>query len=118
MSLYDLNDKQQNPIGKKDYWKPFPVFKKSLLYEAFVDEIRLFLKDSNTINSSQAGSKIINKIKTSKPDLFYDVDQSLVGGLFGMTLWHYMADDTQSWRLHSLPKKEESDVSGTYYFKK
>lgn len=116
MALYDLNDKKQNDIGKKDYWKGFQAFKKTILHETFVSEIESYLNKNESINSLHAGSKIINKIKKSNPEYLNNVDPIQVGSFFGMTLWHYMACDEQSWRFHSLPKDEET--SGTYYFKK
>ena len=118
MALYDLNDKQQNLIGKKDHWKLFVVFKETPLYRHFITEITDFLEGVDTINSSQAGSKIINKISNSSPELLAKQPQSQIGSLFGMTLWHYLANREEEWRFSPIPKKENDEVTGTMYFRK
>jgi len=117
MALYDLFDKKQNDIGKKDYWKGFPAFKKTILHGTFVNEIKSYLKENDSINSLHAGSKIIKRINKLHPELLNNVDPIQVGSFFGMTLWHYMACDEQSWRFTRV-QNEEHETSGTYYFKK
>lgn len=118
MALYDVNDKLQNDVGKKDYWKLFDSFRRTALHSAFIAAISDFLSKNNSINSSRAGSQIITKLQTENVSIFNNIDSSVIGGLFGMTLWNHMANTPDLWYFRILPKEEGKDTAGTFYFKR
>lgn len=118
MALYDVNDKLQNDVGKKDYWKLFNSFRETALHSAFIAAISDVLSKNDSINSSHAGSQIISKLQKENVSIFDNIDSSVIGSLFGMTLWNHMANTSDLWHFHMLPKEEGKDSAGTFYFKR
>jgi hypothetical protein len=126
MALYNIDNKLQAPTGQKSCWKNFDIFLNSeehkKLYELLINEIVAYI-DINyskitVIDSSKLGSLIINKIKESDIDLYKQLYGTLHGGIFGMTLYNYLAGDKRKWYFLSKSVDKFDGNNGSKYFKK
>ena len=116
MPLFDALDNEQPLIGKRDHWKMFEKFEGSVLHELFITEIEPIL-ENETIDSSKFGKEIITKLQKSESDEFEEYKSKDIGGLFGMTLWNYIAQHNDNWYFTSTSKGER-ETSGTIYWRR
>jgi hypothetical protein len=64
MSLYNIDGKLQNSIGKNDYWLLYRKFRGSPMHSAIVNEIMDYLEmNKDFIDSQHLGSDIFKKLK-------------------------------------------------------
>ena len=116
MPLYNPDGNQQPPFGKRDYWQGFRRFVRSDLHEAFLAEISRCL-NQECLNSRWLCSQILKKLQGEQPNLFERFGQEQVSGLFGMTLWNYIAQRTEDW--YFTGNFDDSDeMIGVFYFRK
>jgi len=117
MPLYDLDNRQQNPVGRREHWRLFATFRKRPLHQAIVEELRGYIRNRQEIDSSWAGSEILSRLRSRSPELFEHENPEQTGGLFGMTLWHFLAECPDAW--YFVPKADEmGEPAGTRYFRR
>ncbi len=116
MPLFDLDDRQQNSIGTREYWRAFEAFDGSPLHAALVQAIAPYL-NHESINSMQIGSTTLSRLETESPELFRPYQHDEIGGLFGMTLWNIIAERPEDWRFYRLTN-EMDEAWGTVYFRR
>jgi hypothetical protein len=118
MSLFNLDDKPQNPIGIKDYWNLFRRFRQTPLHSEIVNKIQQHLNlGNNYIESRQLGSKILKEIERENPSLLSLEPADEIGSLFGMTLWNVLAEDSDNWKFYKKAIDTLEGITGTEYFK-
>lgn len=118
MALYSTDDKLQNTVGKKEYWKAFHRFENSKLHGVIVKKLEALVDGSDTLNSMHIGSNILTEITTNQPDLLEKYEEQGLGGLFGMTMWNYLAKADSSWYFHRESKAHDDQKTGTIYFRR
>jgi hypothetical protein len=126
MSLYNINNKLQISTGHKNCWKNFDMFINSKehkkLYNLLINEISSYIDDNynkiEEIDSSKLGACIIKKIKNSDLELYKQLYGTLHGGIFGMTLYNFLAKDERKWYFLTESIDKFDEKSGSKYFKK
>ncbi len=116
MSLVSIDGKSQPSVGKSDHWRLFVQFQESDLHTAIVTELQSYL-NRRAIDSSIAGSEILDELSTTSPHLFDDFLSDQVGGLFGMTLWNLLAEQPEQWYFVSKQGDPLDDPAGKSYFR-
>lgn len=116
MTLQSVAGISQSAVGKKEHWHLFEQFQGSDLHAAIVAGLHGYL-ERHEIDSSIAGSEILERIESASPYLLDEYSQDISGGLFGMTLWNLLAKHSARWCF--VPKKADplDDVTGTFYFR-
>jgi hypothetical protein len=112
--LFDTHDKRANAIGSREYWRLFPPFQNRPLYAAIVEALDSYVEDKDVIDSSWAGSEILNKLQSESPDLFEGEDREWTGSLFGMTLWNYFFNRPDDWTFS--PKENVNEEIEAYFY--
>jgi|LGOV01.1.fsa_nt_gb hypothetical protein len=117
MALYSIDDsnkqKKENSIGTKEYWALFKRYQGTSLHDLLKDEIGKHLPSSEEINSRHLGKSILSGISISKQE----ISDEQLGALYGMVLWHTIAELDQDWRFLKEAKSHPEDKSGMIYFK-
>lgn len=119
MPLYALDERKQNPICRGEHWRLFPPFQRRPLYDAIIAELDRYVADhyNDGIDSSWAGSEILGTIEAESPQLFDAEDPDQISGLFGMTVWNYLAQHADDWCfVRKAPLTDEPE--GTKYFRR
>ena len=99
MPLYDIEGRRQSAIGHGDHWRTFPAFIETPLHQAFVQETRALL-GQDRIDSRIEGQKIIDALRAHHARHFESYSEEQVGGLWGMTLWHFMDEQPEDWTFY------------------
>ena len=116
MTLYSIEGKQQEEIGKKEHWNEFKKFQGSQLHKKFKYEISQLIGNSEKINSSHAGKHILAKLSMGTPAILKPYHQTQIGGLFGMTLWNWLAVHKDKWYFYRDSTTESEELAGMVYF--
>jgi hypothetical protein len=116
MTIESLSGTVQSSIGTKGHWRQFEAFQGSQLHAVIVADLQRYLECKH-IDSSIVGSEILGQIASTSPHLLDQYSQDDAGGLFGMTLWNLLANDSSRWSFY--PKKADpiENVAGTIYFR-
>jgi len=126
MALYNIESKKQNPTGTKECWKNFDLFVRSEdhkeLYNTLIIEISnyidKYIETKEVVDSNKLGSFIINKIKQTDFEKYKFLSGTLHGGMFGMTLYNFLANDHRDWYFLSRAIDRFDEKNGSQYFMK
>jgi hypothetical protein len=116
MTLMSLDGKKQSSTGKKDYWKSFTGFKETPLHGEIVRLIEETRPSDSEVFSSQFGARILSNIEKNNPELISIYNQSQVGSLFGMTLWHHLANLEDTWHFYKRSNDNDEETTDMVYF--
>ncbi|MBN8572264.1 MAG: hypothetical protein J0M18_21790 [Ignavibacteria bacterium] len=122
MPLFNIDNQIQQPIGNKPCWKNYRIFAKDPLHGELVKHISNYIDQNynklTEINSNELGSRIINSIRINDNELYKHLTYNLHGGIFGMTLFNYLANDSRDWYFHAKSIGSFNDSKGSFYFKR
>lgn len=121
MALYSIKDrnleKPQNSIGSKDHWELFKRFQDTPLHELLRKEIEKHIITAESLNSRLLGRTILSEAGKYILALEQDINDDQLRSLFGMTLWHTIAEKDQAWHFMNEEKNHPEDKSAMLYFR-
>lgn len=119
MTLFSIEGKKQQAIGRNEYWRRFEYFQGTELHSLFVKEIKSIIEQcpkEGKIDSRQATKEILTKFEQIHFDILSEWDSETLAGLFGMTLWNVLATHPERWHFYRTIGKD-GEMRGTLYWR-
>lgn len=122
MPLFNIDNQLQNATGTKPCWKNYRIFSGDPLHlklqKYISDYVDKNYETLDAIDSNGLGSIIITKIRKEDFEMYKHLTYNLHGGIFGMTLYNFLATDSRNWYFHKKSINSFDTKHGSSYFKR
>lgn len=124
--LYGVNQKPQAPMGTQPHWA---LLRKviaqpaiyPLLQAAIADYVANEVRSSAAtprIESRRAGAVVLTALDATWHDAFaQSFPPSDAAGVFGMALWHLLAQEPEHWCFAEMPDAPNGGPGGIVYWR-